>query len=139
MRYPRQPAISEIIAILLVITITLVAAGALYLVVFGNIGRLSNSSSAQIDVNLLMTTSTTANAAVNIYNAGVTPISAVSIPSGPSGCTWSSLSLPIAPGATSTETATGCTSTVGTPQTWVFIVTFSNGQVTYTVPVTPHD
>lgn len=137
MKCHQSRAISEIVAILLIITLTLVAAGVLYVVVFNNFGRLSNTENAQIQASLLMVTSTTADASVNIYNAGHSPISSVTV-SGNTGCTLSGPTTPIASGASGTMTATGCTAAVGTPQIWTFSVTFTNGPVVYTVSIIPH-
>jgi FlaG/FlaF family flagellin (archaellin) len=137
-RGAQRTGISEIIAILLVITITLIAASVAYVIVFENIGRLSNTGAAQIQASLLMTSSTTADVNINIYNTGQSPISAVSIASGASGCTgWSGPVTPIAPGSSGVITATGCTAAVGTPQVWSFDVTFSDGPASYQVSITP--
>ena len=125
MKFNRSKGISEIVAIILGVVLTLVAFGVLYAFVFSTLGRSSSSTAANVQGNIVGSA-----AAVNVFNTGSVEITSVTGAAG-DGCTWAALSpSTINPGSSGTITGSGCTGVAGTTVTFVLTISYVNGATT---------
>ena len=133
MNFNRSKGISEIIAIILVVVLTLVAFGVAYAFVFSTLGRSSSGKSVNIQGEI---SSGAANVVLNIYNTGSVTVTGVSA-SLTGSCTWTLNPSSISPGASGVDTGASCSSlpSVGTTDIATVVITFSSGTLTQIVPL----
>jgi flagellin-like protein len=133
--YANRVAISEIVATILVIAMTIVAAGVLYSFFTSTVTRAEVSAQVQVSANLAVPNGQgDGTIAVTVVNSGSVAVTGLSISGGivPSGVTWNpapSIGNPIPPGG-GTSTAifpTKVPVTAGVSYAVVVVATFANG------------
>ena len=125
--FNRSKGISEIIAIILVVVLTLVAFGVAYAFVFSTLGRSSSSKSVNVQAQVIG-----GSGFINIDNTGsVTVSTAVATVA---ACTVGSLTpSTITAGASGTIPLTACSGAAGSTITGSIAITYVNGAVTQQV------
>ena len=130
----RRKAISPIIATILVVAMTIVAAGVLYTYFTTTASRAQNTAQVQIQASLAVpsgsaSASNPATGTLTVANSGSIALSAVS-PAG-TGFTFAPVSgnpsFPIAPGSGLSYTFTSTTAVAGVTYAITVVATFANG------------
>lgn len=124
MKFNRSKGISEIIAIILGVVLTLVAFGVAYAFVFSTLGRSSSSTA----VNIQGDASVSGAEVLNIYNTGSVAVNNVALTAG-AGCVWTGTgTVTINPGSSGTASATGCTGlSAGSSVVFTLSIKYVNG------------
>ena len=130
----QRRAISTIIATIIVVAMTIVAAGVLYTYFTTTATRAQNTAQIQVSASIAVPNGQgTGTAAITVTNSGSLALTGLSISGSivPASVTWNpapSSTSPLAPGAsTSTSFSTAGSVTSGTAYTITIVATFANG------------
>jgi len=129
----QRRAISTIIATIIVVAMTIVAAGLLYTYFTTTASRAQNTAQIQVSASIAVPGGQgTGTAVVTVTNSGSLALTGLSIsgPIVPASVTWNPdpASAPLAPGvSTSTNFQTASSVTSGVEYTITIVATFANG------------
>jgi hypothetical protein len=130
----RRPAISTIIATIIVVAMTIVAAGVLYTYFSTTATRAQNTNQIQVSASIAVAGgSGTGTAVVSVTNSGSIALTGLTLGGSvvPASVTWNpapSSNAPLAPGSgTSTSFSTAVSVTSGVAYTITVTATFANG------------
>jgi hypothetical protein len=130
----RRPAISTIIATIIVVAMTIVAAGILYTYFSTTASRAQNTDQIQVSASIAVASgSGTGTAVVSVTNSGSIALTGLTLSGSvvPASVTWNpapASNAPLAPGSgTSTSFSTAVSVTSGVSYTITIVATFANG------------
>ena len=140
MDFNRSKGISEIIAIILAVVLTLVAFGVAYTFVFSTLGRSSSGPAMNIQGTAVAHSTHSGVVAFTFFNTGSAATSSISFSGVSCSLTWvvSPYWPVIDSGSSGTASASGCTLTAGSTIVETFTITYVNGAtVTQLVDLVP--
>ena len=125
----RRKAISPIIATILTIAMTIVAAGVLYTYFTTTASRAQNTNQVQIQASLVVPTgSGDGTGAMTVTNSGSTELVGLAVTSTIPGFTLTAFgTLAVPPGSAVSSAFSGTTDVAGTSYSITVIATFANG------------
>ena len=128
----RRKAISPIIATILVVAMTIVAAGVLYTYFTTTASRAQNTAQVQIQASLVVPTGSGAGAgAITVTNSGSIELTGLTVTSTIPGFSanggFSTSALSVPPGSSASSAFSGTGDTAGTSYSITVVASFANG------------